>query len=175
MDIANLIVQIGVLVGTLGAAAVAWWQAKVAADSRREAASAQEKAEAAANRAASAAERSADAEERAASAGEERAAIERAREARREPFEVTKQAGGVWRLWNRLEEIVTITNLDGSEGDTQYVEVHNGLPDYLKPGQALAFNFGGGMADPASVQLTVAYSLASANVEDLKAWHSTLV
>ncbi|PPF16883.1 MULTISPECIES: hypothetical protein [unclassified Rathayibacter] len=174
MEAANLIVQLGLLVGTLGATAVTWIQAIIAVRANRAAGAAQEKAEEAARRAVSAAERSAAAEERAAAAAEERAAIERAREARRQPFEIQKDKDGVWHLWNRLEEIVTVTDLDGSENGEQYVQAYRGLPDHLKPGQALTFSFGGGLTDPASVGFTATYRLMSASGQDDQTWHTTL-
>ncbi|CAM98524.1 hypothetical protein pCM2_0040 (plasmid) [Clavibacter michiganensis subsp. michiganensis NCPPB 382] len=175
MEVTNLIVQIGVLVGTLGAAAVAWWQAIIAARANRAAGSAQQKAEEAASRAVSAAERSAAAEERAATAAEEQAAIERAREDRRQPFEAQKDRRGVWHLWNRLDVIVIVIELDGSEDGHQYVQPHRDIPDQLRPGQALTFSFGGGMTDPPSVGLTVTYRLTSAGEHDRDSWHTTLI
>ncbi|PPH30407.1 hypothetical protein [Rathayibacter sp. AY1F9] len=175
MEAANLIVQIGVLAGTLGAAAATWWQAIVAGRANRAAGAAQEKAEEAANRAVSAAERSAAAEERAATAAEEQAAIERAREARREPFEARKSRDDVWHLWNRLDEIVIISDLDGSKDGQQYVQAYETVPTYLKPGRALMFTFGGGLNDPASVGLTVTYRLASALEHDVQEWDTTLL
>lgn len=174
MDEANLYVQLGLLVGTLGAAAVTWWQAIVAGRANRAAIAAQEKAENAAVRAVSAAERSAAAEERAAAAAEEQASIERAREARRQPFETKEQPDSVWSLWNRLDETVIVTELDGSENGEQHVQAYQDLPDFLKPGQALLFAFGGAISTPASVGLTVTYRLERAHERDTQEWHTTL-
>lgn len=147
MELASVIINVGLFIATVIAAIIAW---RGVVDARE----ARDEAKDAAERAATAAESSATAQGRIAEATEKHAALVEAATAPREPWRLSKVGEHRWQLTNLTGVNVDFVHLSSKpEGHLQL----DGANDYcdVRNGASVFFIFGGGFSDPSSLDVTV--------------------
>lgn len=157
MDLASIIVNLGIFVATVLAAIVAWRGVRDAQQARDAAAEHEAQALAHAGEAAAAATDSAAAQQRAARALEEANRREEARDALRTPWIVAKVASGRWRVTNNTGGIATDVEVEALGDEHVQMEDGQSFRD-VAAGQPMFVHFGGGMTDPPTATLRVEWN-----------------
>ncbi|TFC33472.1 hypothetical protein E3O55_04065 [Cryobacterium sp. MDB1-18-2] len=152
MDLASIIINLGIFVATVIAAIVAWRGVRDAQSARDDAAEHEVQALAHAREAAAAATESAAAQQRAAQALEAANRREEARDAQQTQWSVARVSDGRWRVSNNTGgvtsdvefEPVGVANVQMEDG-LQFRDVGAGQPVFI--------HFGGGVTDPPTATL----------------------
>ena len=157
VDLASIIVNLGIFIATVLAAIIAWRGVRDAQRARDAAADYEAQALAHAERSASAAAESATAQQRAAEALEQANRREEARDAQRTPWIVAKVGSGRWRVTNNSGGIATDVDVEALGGEDVQMEDGQQLRD-VAAGQPMFVHFGGGFADPPTATLRVEWN-----------------
>lgn len=147
-----LFVNIGLFIATVIAAIIAWKQTSLAIAAKNDAVKAQNTAEdhaSSAARSATAGERSAAAQEQQTRLAEEAAARAAAR-----PWSVEKTAAHRWTLTNDSGLNVDFVRVESDPIGHLHHAPSNAV---VRNGESVWFEFGGGMADPASVNVVISW------------------
>lgn len=148
MDLPAIIIELGLFAATVIAAIVAWRGVKDARDARDDAQGAAVEANKIALQVASATTRTAEAQERIAAAAE-RPSIE--------PWLVEQMSAHRWKVTNNTGQNVDFVSLGSRPDGVIHTEHRAEVPQNVGRGESLYFGFGGGMADPPSMNLKVVW------------------
>ncbi|TFD12897.1 hypothetical protein E3T35_06310 [Cryobacterium sp. TMT1-2-2] len=152
MDLASILVNLGIFLATVIAAIVAWRGVRDAQSARDDAAVHEAQALAHAREAAAAATDSAAAQKRAAQALEAANRREQARDAQRTQWSVAKVGGGRWRVSNNTGGVAS--DVEFEPVNEENVQMEDGLQFRdVAAGQPVFIHFGGGMTDPPTATL----------------------
>jgi type II secretory pathway pseudopilin PulG len=157
MELASILVNLGIFAVTAVAAIIAWRSVRDAQKARDAAQVSETRALAAAEKSAASSDRSATAQERIAEIAETTARPE-------EPWIFEQLSGERWKVTNNMRENVDFVAI-GSVPEGLIQTEHRDVPQDVARGQSLYFLFGGGLGDPASVNIKIVWRSASGGEE----------